>query len=392
MRSLILLKFELNSIHNETSLENIENNKQNFVNIISVWNRDYIDKAEFKKDNNEREDFYTYEGFSDEEILYYYLNRQTHFDQEKRIKDESRTLYARDLSQFYFFIKQSTKFLQQDVKDFKYGQVWRNLRKHHIRNYQRWLSQEAISYQSKEKYKTSTVSRKLGVVRSYLKWLYEIQYIQEPLHVEILSTTVNEQHKPKRELSYEEVKQLLNFYKDNEINYGLLSVLATTGLRVAEVAHAKWEDLEYDAIRGRYYLTVDTKGDNERIVSINKEIFNRIIAFRIRRRLPVDIGNKNGKTIFQTKNHTAYRENYLSQYISKIIKDTKLPFTENIRITPHFFRHFYVQYLYDYKGLAPHVIAAAVGHKNDRTTKENYLKQRLTKDNDAGNLIEEDEF
>ncbi|EOO04828.1 hypothetical protein IAW_05941 [Bacillus cereus str. Schrouff] len=386
------MKFELNSIHNETSLENIENNKQNFINIISVWNRDYIDKAEFKKDNNEREDFYTYEGFSDEEILYYYLNRQTHFDQEKRIKDESRTLYARDLSQFYFFIKQSTEFLQQDVKDFKNGQVWRNLRKRHIRNYQRWLSQEAISYQSKEKYKTSTVSRKLGVVRSYLRWLYEIQYIHEPLHVEILSTTVNEQHKPKRELSYEEVKQLLNFYKDNEINYGLLSVLATTGLRVAEVAHAKWEDLEYDAIRGRYYLTVDTKGDNERIVSINKEIFNRIVAFRIRRRLPVDIGNKNGKTIFQTKNHTAYRENYLSQYISKIIKDTKLPFTENIRITPHFFRHFYVQYLYDYKGLAPHIIAAAVGHKNDRTTKENYLKQRLTKDNDAGNLINEDEF
>ncbi|OTY16915.1 integrase [Bacillus thuringiensis serovar navarrensis] len=386
------MKFELNSIHNETSLENIENNKQNFINIISVWNRDYIDKAEFKKDNNEREDFYTYEGFSDEEILYYYLNRQTHFDQEKRIKDESRTLYARDLSQFYFFIKQSTEFLQQDVKDFKNGQVWRNLRKRHIRNYQRWLSQEAISYQSKEKYKTSTVSRKLGVVRSYLRWLYEIQYIHEPLHVEILSTTVNEQHKPKRELSYEEVKQLLNYYKDNEINYALLSVLATTGLRVAEVAHAKWEDLEYDAIRGRYYLTVDTKGDNERIVSINKEIFNRIVAFRIRRRLPVDIGNKNGKTIFQTKNHTAYRENYLSQYISKIIKDTKLPFTENIRITPHFFRHFYVQYLYDYKGLAPHIIAAAVGHKNDRTTKENYLKQRLTKDNDAGNLINEDEF
>ena len=56
--------------------------------------------------------------------------------------------------------------------------------------------------------------------------------------MEILSTTVNKQHKPKRELSYEEVKHLLHYYKDNEINYALLSVLATTGLRVAEVAHA----------------------------------------------------------------------------------------------------------------------------------------------------------
>ncbi|MFJ7819112.1 tyrosine-type recombinase/integrase [Bacillus toyonensis] len=386
------MTIELSSIHNETSLENIEKQKQKFTNIIALWNRDYIIEAEFKKENNERKDTYTYDGFSDEEILYYYLNRQTHFDQEKRIKDASRTLYARDLSQFYFFVKQSADFLQKDVTDFEVGQVWRNLRRRHIRNYQKWLSQEAISYQSKEKYKSSTISRKLGVIRSYLKWLYEIQFIQEPLHVEILSTTVNKQHKPKRELSYEEVKQLLNYYKDNEINYALLSVLATTGLRVAEVAHAMWEDLEYDDIRGRYYLTVDTKGDNERIVSINKEIFNRIISFRIRRRLPIDVGNKNGGTIFQTKKHTAYRENYLSQYISKIIKDTELSFTENIRITPHFFRHFYVQYLYDYKGLAPHVIAAAVGHKNDRTTKENYLKQRLTKDNDAGNLINEEEF
>ncbi|PDY52020.1 tyrosine-type recombinase/integrase [Bacillus toyonensis] len=386
------MTIELNSIHNETSLENIEKQKQKFTNIIALWNRDYIIEAEFKKENNERKDTYTYEGFSDEEILYYYLNRQKHFDQEKRIKDASRTLYARDLSQFYFFVKQSTDFLQKDVTDFEVGQVWRNLRRRHIRNYQKWLSQEAISYQSKEKYKSSTISRKLGVIRSYLKWLYEIQFIQEPLHVEVLSTTVNKQHKPKRELSYEEVKQLLNYYKDNEINYALLSVLATTGLRVAEVAHAMWEDLEYDDLRGRYYLTVDTKGDNERIVSINKEIFNRIISFRIRRRLPIDVGNKNGGTIFQTKKHTAYRENYLSQYISKIIKDTELSFTENIRITPHFFRHFYVQYLYDYKGLAPHVIAAAVGHKNDRTTKENYLKQRLTKDNDAGNLINEEEF
>lgn len=386
------MNFKLNTIHSETYLENIEKQKQNFSNIIAIWNPDYINEAEFKKENNEREDSYTYEGFSDEEILYYYLNRQTHFDQEKRIKDASRTLYARDLSQFYFFIKQSTEFLQQDVKGYVVGQVWRNLRKRHIRNYQKWLSEEAISYQSKEKYKTSTISRKLGVIRSYLKWLYEIQYIQEPLHVEILSTTVNKQHKPKRELSYEEVKQLLYYYKDNEINYALLSVLATTGLRVAEVAHAKWENLEYDAIRGRYYLTVDTKGDNERIVSINKKIFNRIAAFRIRRRLPIDIGNINGGTVFQTKNHTGYRDNYLSQYISKIIKDTQLPFTENIRITPHFFRHFYVQYLYDYKGLPPHVIAAAVGHKNDRTTKENYLKQRLTKDNDVGKLIGDDEF
>ncbi|MGG0257158.1 site-specific integrase [Bacillus toyonensis] len=386
------MAFDLITINSQTSLEKIRKDKKEFANIIALWNDELLNEAELKRETNERDERQTYEGFTDEEILYYYLNRQTHFDKEKRIKDRSRLLYARDLSQLYFFIRQSEEFLKQDVKDYEEGCVWKNLRKRHIRNYQKWLSQEAISYQSKKRYKPSTISRKLSIVRSFVKWLYEIQYIEVPLHVEILSTTVSKHHKPKRELSYDEVKKLLNYYKDNEINYALLSFLATTGLRVAEVAHAKWKDLEYDFIRERYYLKVDTKGDNERIVSINKEIFNRIKSFRIRRRLTIDIGNPNGGTIFQTKNHSAYRENYLSQYITKIIKDTKLSFTENFRITPHFFRHFYVQYLYDYKGLPPHLIAAAVGHKNDRTTKENYLQQRLTKDNEAGNLIDENEF
>ncbi|OFD69130.1 integrase family protein [Bacillus mycoides] len=171
------------------------------------------------------------------------------------------------------------------------------------------------------------------MLRSYLRWLYEIQYSQQPLHVEILSTTVGKHHKPKRELSSEEVKQLLSYYQNNEINYALLSFLATTGLRVAEVSHAKWEDLEDDSMHDRYYLTFATKGDDERIISINEEVYNRIAAFRVRRRLPIDSGSKNGGTIFQTNNHTSYRENYLSQYISKIIKETELTFTENIRIT-----------------------------------------------------------
>lgn len=386
------MKFNLIPIHNQYSLLHSKNNKEKFANTIAIWNEDFLKEAEDRKEQNERQHTYSYEGFSDEEILYYYLNRQTHFDKEKRVKDTSRLLYSRDLSQFYFFIKEHTEFLQMDVKHFIEGKVWINLRKRHIRNYQKWLAEEAISYQSNETYKPATISRKLRIIRSFLKWLYEIEYIKEPLYIDILSTTITKKHKPRRELSYEEVKQLLSYYKNNPINYALLSILATTGLRVAEVAHARWEDLEFDALRDRYYLYVNTKGNSERIVPINKAVFERVIAFRIRRRLPIELGIQHGGTIFQTKNHKAYKENYLSQYITKIIKETDLSFTRNEKITPHFFRHFYVQYLYDYKKLPPHIIAATVGHKDDRTTKENYLKQRLMKDHDAGTLIHEDEF
>lgn len=379
-------------MQSNNSLHNNKYNKEKFANAIALRNEDFLQQAKRLKEDNERNDTYSYHGFSDEEILYYYLNRQTHFDKEKRIKDKSRLLYSRDLSQFYFFIQEHSSFLQMDVEHYIEGKLWINLRKRHIRNYQHWLTEDAISSQSHETYKPATISRKLRIIRSFLKWLYEIEYIKEPLYIEILSTTVTKKHKPRRELSYEEVKELLVFYRNNPINYALLSILATTGLRVAEIAGARWSDLEYDTIRERYYLYVNTKGDSERIVPINKEIFQRIVNFRKRRRLPVQLGIKHGGTIFQTKHHTAYKDNYLSQYITKIIKETNLSFTKDVKITPHFFRHFYVQYLYDYKKLPPHIIAAAVGHKDDRTTKENYLKQRLLKDHDAGNLIDEDEF
>ena len=57
------MKLELDNLHSETSLENIEKQKQNFTNIIALWNHNYINEAELKKENNEREDSYTYEGF-----------------------------------------------------------------------------------------------------------------------------------------------------------------------------------------------------------------------------------------------------------------------------------------------------------------------------------------
>ncbi|PEO42880.1 integrase, partial [Bacillus pseudomycoides] len=39
------MKFELNTIHSETYLENIEKQKQNFANIIAIWNEDILKQA-----------------------------------------------------------------------------------------------------------------------------------------------------------------------------------------------------------------------------------------------------------------------------------------------------------------------------------------------------------
>ncbi|MEH7290905.1 hypothetical protein V7134_10860 [Priestia megaterium] len=53
-----------------------------------------------------------------------------------------------------------------------------------------------------------------------------------------MRTSLSEQEIPNRDLYYHEVKQLLDYYKDHTINYGLLTMLAMTGLRVQEIANA----------------------------------------------------------------------------------------------------------------------------------------------------------
>ena len=43
------MKFEIDIIHSDTSLNNIEQQKYNFTNLIALWNPDYINEAELKR-------------------------------------------------------------------------------------------------------------------------------------------------------------------------------------------------------------------------------------------------------------------------------------------------------------------------------------------------------
>ena len=65
-----MMKFEMNTLHKDSSLEIIGKQKHEFANIIAMWNEDILKQAEQRKENNEREDKQTYDSFSDEEIRF----------------------------------------------------------------------------------------------------------------------------------------------------------------------------------------------------------------------------------------------------------------------------------------------------------------------------------
>jgi integrase len=73
--------------------------------------------------------------------------------------------------------------------------------------------------------------------------------------------------------------------KEASFNWGLLTLLATTGLRIQEIAQSRWCDLYYDSGIGEYFLRVKGKRDEIRHALIKKLVFERLQKLRVRKRL-----------------------------------------------------------------------------------------------------------
>lgn len=338
-----------------------------------------------KMEYNERLGQKSFDSFSDLEMIYYYIHKPNHIDEDKDKTTETKNEYRRDLLQFYEQLLSNKDFLRHDVIDFDESSLFRSLRKRHIRRYQNWLKEE-------KQYAISTRARKVVVLKSFLKWLYEQDYIQEKLHTAFTNNEVRSIDRPNRDLSYHEVKSLLDHYQDHVINYAILSLLATTGLRIREIANAKWRDLYYDSVNKRYYLRVMAKGKKRREAIIFNNVFKRIIAFRERRGLSTVLDPHDETPLLTTRTNKPYTYKYLSQYVTRIIQNSKLPFLayKQGNVTPHWFRHFFAIYSLQ-NGVEVAYIQQTLGHEDIRTT-QIYLDSELQKLNNAANNWSEEMF
>lgn len=334
---------------------------------------------------NERHHKRLFASFSDLEMIYYYIHKPNHIDEDKDKSAETKKEYARDLLQFYGQLCTNIDFFRNDVPEFNEESLLRNLRKRHIRRYQAWLKEE-------KQYATATRARKVIVIKGFLKWLYENQYISELLHTEFINNEVRSIDRPNRDLSYEEVISLLKYYKNHVINYAILSLIATTGLRISEIANAKWNDLYYDPFDGRYYLSVIGKGQKRREAIIFNNVFERIQNFRKRRGLKIKLDPDDNSPLLTTNTNNPYHYKYLSQYVTRIIQNTKLPFLNYKKgnVTPHWFRHFFAIYSLQ-NGAEVAYIQQTLGHNDIRTT-QIYLDSILKKKNNVAHLWSEEKF
>lgn len=352
--------------------------------VANLLNSSYLHSVKEQRRDNIMKQKEEFNGFHDLHIIYYYLHDERTMNR-KRSEDTIRE-YAADIMRFYQFLCSNYDFGQNML-------VLKQLNQLHIEAYIEHLGKGYVLKSGKKRlYKATTLSRKIVIIKSFLKYLFERKYIDAMVHVSIKPVSITEKELPNRDLHYDEVKQLVDYYRDAPLHYALLITLATTGLRIRELSNAKWNDVSIH--NGEYWLRVDTKGSKEREVLIFKYVFDAWCELRNIREMPSIIDHADDSHIFVSYNHKPYSYNYLSKFVSKIIKRTGFNFLQannrNGKLSPHYFRHFFAIYSME-NGATPVQIQRTLGHSSYTTT-QIYLKRKLNKSENAAQSWNKGEF
>ncbi|KRT87140.1 MULTISPECIES: site-specific integrase [Bacillus] len=356
-----------------------------------LLNREAFHLVEEQTVENEKQNLSFFNGFNDIAVMYYFIHREKHVRKERNREDNTKQEYTRILLQFYKYLEDNRSFFEQEVSDYDKHSLLKNLRPRHIKAFQKYLSTAPLGKGGKP-YKAATINQKNTVIKSFLSFLFDNGYIQHPLHKSMLSTSISKDEIPNRDLYYHEVKQLLDFYKTNPITLGLLTTLAMTGLRIQEIAKAKMKDLYYDALSGNYRLRGVGKGGTPFDELIHEVNFERIMAYRKRRRMSTTLDPTDESPLFATPKGKHYNHKNLSNFIIREVKRTNLPFLNHreSKITPHSFRHFWAIYSRQ-MGADISEIQKGLRHKDRRTT-ERYLEKVLEREREAALRWDQSKF
>lgn len=378
------LTIEIKDFENIISIYDV--NKSKVINELS--NNKWYEHLQYEKEENEKSNCPSFEWFTDIELIYYFVHKPKDTDEKKNRNKDTRKDYIRELLQFFKRINEFSDEIRSDVNDYQEPSLFKLLRKRHIRRYQEWLKSAPLG-KNGGKYSAATLSWKTVVLKSFLTWLFRVGYLKEDVTLDLASTNLREWDRPNRELSYDQVSHILAYYKDHTINYALLSVLATTGARVAEIANSKFSDLYYDAYNGKYWLKVIGKGNKPRELLIFNNVFERIITFRKRRGLSTVLDHTNHGPLFTTNKLKPYSPKYLSSYITEIIEKTDV-IRHSGKISGHSLRHYFAIYSAQ-NGADIFRIQQTLGHESIETTKV-YLERYMKKENNVALLWDETKF
>ncbi|PEJ20349.1 integrase [Bacillus toyonensis] len=365
----------------DTYLENIRDI------VPFLYNNRYVDTVEDKMEIAEKEGKSKYTYLSDLEVIYHFVHLQKDMDEKKNKKEDTKKSYVSEILSFcQCMVQHAEEFelngeeVQQNASLLKTLQPW------HIRKYNSWLKQVQKG-RNGDTYAVATLAKKTVLIRSFLKHLYVFAYIEKPLHDELQRANVNEQDRPNRDLSYDEVMKILGFYKERGhlVNYTILLALASTGARIQELCTTRVKDLHYD---GKHWLKVTGKGNKVRELFISEHLYQCICEMRQRRGLKTILDRGDESPLFINQRGNFYNSKTLSNQVTDMIKKTDLEFLQfrENPVTAHTFRHAFAIMAVEQGNADLYHLMQTLGHENIQTTKI-YLEKHMKRKNNVGTFF-----
>ncbi|MDO8505049.1 MAG: tyrosine-type recombinase/integrase [bacterium] len=284
--------------------------------------------------------------------------------QANNFSSETVYSYERDLKTFEFF-------LANDIK-----KAFDDLKKSDILRFKAYLAsadRKTAGVHASEKHLSSySVNRILSAIRSYIKFLEDMDY-QSPLSIGAIKLIKTEK-KHGRVPSFEELMKLIEapmkFEMDRRIalrNRAMLEVLFATGMRISELLSLKVRQIDQ---QGRIYIL--GKGKKQRFVYLTPRALEHI-KYYVEKRGSV---SEMLFVPYRGRNSQEKNKRISANYLQYKIKQYRELLDINIPISAHTIRHSFATYLAE-NGANPAAIQILLGHESlDTTTRYVHASDR----------------
>ena len=216
------------------------------------------------------------------------------FISSQDVKESSRALYTRTLSQYFLWIEQSGKALI-------------NLTRQDVLEYKDSLQQQSLS--------SLTISSYITAVRKFYEWAEGEKYY--PNIAKGIKTPRRQQAFKKQHLTDDKSTELLEHFKSLSLrDYAIVNLILRTGLRTIEVVRADVGDITFKG--NRRVLKVWGKGHIEKddLVVLSEKAYEPIKEYLQTRKAV-----KSGEPLFTSTSNQNSGGRLTTKTISSICKD-----------------------------------------------------------------------
>lgn len=287
-------------------------------------------------------------------IEYYYKEEFNRFlEIEKNASKLTTKSYNEDLSNFWNYMM--NEFHVSIPKEISYKM---------IRFY--------LGYLKSSELKSSTLSRHLSTIKSYMKFL-----CREGILLKNPADKVNYPKKEKNLPKFMFIKEVENIINSIEVdsylkmrNKFLLEMLYSTGMRVSEVVSINLEDIN----RYTNSILITGKGSKQRNVLYGKHIkdmFDTYLEYRKLFLKKLKISEDNS-ALFLNKSGSRLTDRGVRYIVDSVIKEGSI----QKRVSPHTFRHTFATHLLN-NGADIRIVQELLGHVDLSSTQ---IYTHLTKE------------